>query len=230
MGASPITTQEKIDALGWWHSIELGDGLVSKGLKPLELLGAEANLVYKDDIKGKSVLDIGAWDGAFSFAAEDRGARDVLATDHYCWVGEGWGKKASFDLAKEARGSKIRELVIDVPDITLERVGPFDIVLFLGVFYHLKHPFLALEQIASIPTELLVLETVVTVDSGSEPLMKFFPGRELDNDPSNWWAPNISCVKAMLQVCGFNKIEITPHPNNPQKKPQYGRYYFHASK
>jgi tRNA (mo5U34)-methyltransferase len=69
----------------WYHSIELGDGVVTPGQIPLSALNAEFSSMHVPDLAGKTVLDIGAWDGFYSFAAEKKGARRVLALDHYVW-------------------------------------------------------------------------------------------------------------------------------------------------
>ena len=92
------------------------------------------------DLAGKTVLDIGAWDGYYSFEAERRGASRVVATDHYCWSGDGWGTREGFDLAHRLLGSRVEAIDIDVSEIRPETVGTFDIVLFLGVLYHLPEP------------------------------------------------------------------------------------------
>src|SRR4249920_1793425 len=86
-------------AINWFHSLTLPGGENTAGVKSAEVLGVEADVVFRHGVTGKSVLDIGAWDGFFSFEAERRGAARVLATDHFCWSGEGWGTKAGFDYA-----------------------------------------------------------------------------------------------------------------------------------
>ena len=69
----------------WFHSIDCGDGVVTNGVKPIALLQSEMNQMRLPPLTGKTVLDIGAWDGFFSFAAEELGAKRVLALDHYVW-------------------------------------------------------------------------------------------------------------------------------------------------
>src|SRR6266516_4593012 len=69
----------------WWHSIDLGLGVVTNGFKTREGLKNELELLRLPDLKDKTVLDIGAWDGFYSFEAERRGARRVVALDHYVW-------------------------------------------------------------------------------------------------------------------------------------------------
>src|SRR5437899_4693650 len=131
---------------GWFHSLSLPGGETTQGVKSAQVLGVEAEVVFKHGVAGKRVLDIGSWDGFFSFEAERRGAARVLATDHFCWSGEGWGTKAGFDYARAKLGSRVEMLDIDVPKISLETVGTFDVVLFLGVLYHVKDPLSCLER------------------------------------------------------------------------------------
>ena len=132
--------RERISNLRWFHSIDFGAELVSSGEVSLEVLNKQADIYFKKDITGLSVLDVGAWDGFNSFEAKRRGASHVLATDYHAWShsDRGWGDKACFDLAKRLLTHEIDEMIIDIPDINIDTVGQFDIVLFLGVFYHLK--------------------------------------------------------------------------------------------
>src|SRR2546428_13704590 len=102
----------------WFHRIDLGDGVVTPGeddtrekLKTLHL---------PQDLRGTTVLDIGAWDGFFSFEAERRGARRVLATDDFCWGGDGWGTKAGVGLAHHALGSEVESAEMGVLDLSPE--------------------------------------------------------------------------------------------------------------
>ena len=193
----------------WFHSMELGDGshTISPERTRTERRREEACL-GKVDLRGKTVLDVGAWDGYYSFAAKRRGAARVLATDHFCWSGEGWGSKDGFEHARARLGLQVEDLEIDVHDLSPETIGGrFDVVLFLGVLYHLKNPLLALEKVASVCGETLVLETIVDTRWSSRPTMVFFPGSEKNNDPTNWWAPNVRCVVAMLETLGFGKVQ-----------------------
>ena len=80
-----------------------------------------------------TVLDIGSWDGFFAFEAERRGASRVLATDSFCWNGDGWGTKDG-SIARKVFNSKVEDLEIDVLELSPEKVGTFDLVLCLGVF------------------------------------------------------------------------------------------------
>ena len=162
-----------------------------------------------EDLAGRTVLDVGAWDGFYSFAAERRGAARILATDSFCWGGEGWGTKAGFLFARDALQSKVEDLDIDCMDIAPDTVGTWDVVLFMGVLYHLKNPLEALERMASVTNELLIVETLVDTRAGDErPLLTFYPGAELHGDPTNWFGPNVRAVTAMLDVAGFARIDV----------------------
>jgi tRNA (mo5U34)-methyltransferase len=203
----------RADAIRWWHSIDLGHGVVTKGVDNAQ--GERLSRLHLPaDLSGRSVLDIGAWDGFFSFEAERRGAARVLAADYYSWHGTGWGTgqgKAGFELARQALGSRVEDVDVDVMDLSKERIGTFDLVLFLGVLYHLPNPLLALERVAAVTDGLLVLETVVDMVGFGRPAAAFYPGRELNGDPTNWWGPNQAAVCGMLQSVGFARVEvITP--------------------
>jgi tRNA (mo5U34)-methyltransferase len=196
----------EVSRISWFHSIPLGHGIVTPGVdRSAERL---ATMKLPEDLRGKTVLDVGAWDGFFSFEAERRGASRVLATDSYCWSGEGWGSKAGFDLARTALGSQVEDKEIDVLELSSEAVGPFDIVLLLGVLYHMRHPLLALERVASVTRERLILDTHVDLLWRTRPAMAFYPEDELAGDSTNWWAPNPAAVDAMLREVGFERIEV----------------------
>ncbi|HEY1302370.1 MAG TPA: DUF1698 domain-containing protein [Vicinamibacterales bacterium] len=213
---SVADVRSRVDAIRWYHSIDLGHGLVTPGVDdtPIRL----ARLELPASFAGLTVLDIGAWDGFFSFEAERRGAARVLATDLFAWHGPTWSTKAGFELARATLASRVEDLEIDVMDITPERVGMFDVVLFLGVLYHLPHPYLAIERVASVTRRLLVLETVVDMIGFARPAAAFYPGRELNGDPTNWWGPNVPAVEGMLKTSGFFDVRtVTPQRSAPYR-------------
>lgn len=192
-----------VESHSWFHTIDLGHGIVTPGRvdprrQTLPRLGLPA------DLSGKTVLDIGAWDGFFSFEAERRGAKRVPATDSHAW----YTRKPAFELARRALDSRVEDLDIDVMDLAPEKIGTFDLVLFLGVLYHLRHPMLALEKVFGVTGEHLILETVVDLTWTSYPAMRFYPGNELAGDASNWFGPNPAAVIGMLKAVGFRKVEV----------------------
>src|SRR6476661_1588947 len=223
---SSADLHSRVAAVRWYHTIDLGGGIVTQGVDDSPVRLARAQL--PPSLLGLTVLDIGAWDGFFSFECERRGAARVVAADHFSWHGEGWGTKAGFTLAREALGSKVEDVDIDVMELTPERLGTFDVVLFLGVLYHLRHPFLALERVASVVRDYLIVETVVDLVGFARPAMAFYPRRELNNDPTNWWGPNIPAVKGMLESLGFR--EVTVSPRSPNAAYRAARALYHRAR
>jgi tRNA (mo5U34)-methyltransferase len=219
-GAAP-TLRAEIDALTWFHQLDFGNGLLSPGRIKRSKIARMSNIIFDMPVGGKSVLDIGCWDGAYSVEALRRGAARVLATDHFVWH-QGVSGRKPFDLVHKHIAPALEARDIDVPDLSVASVGQFDIVLFCGVFYHLRNPFEALERIAAIATECLVLETHLIWFPWWKPYMRFWPGRELSNDPTNWWSPNRVCVEAMLRDVGFKRITFR-HPDLRRR-----RGIFHA--
>lgn len=214
MAAEPLTPalRDEAAAVNWFHSIELAPGFVTPGRADTS---AQIPRLHLPELTGKTVLDVGAWDGFFSFEAERRGASRVVALDTFSWQarGEGTGK-AGFELARRVIGSKVEDIEVEVMDISPETVGgTFDVVLFLGVLYHLRHPFLALEKLRSVTSELLILETHVDLVGGRRPAMAFYPGTELEDDWTNWWGPNPAAVTGMLGQSGFSKARQV-HPRS----------------
>ena len=188
--------------LGYYHSIELPDGRIIPGFQSIEQQRSRiAQFPIPQDLRGKRVLDIGAWDGWFSFEMERRGAT-VVAVDAT--------KKTRFLEAKAMTNSKAEHVVADISYLTPRDIGHFDIVLFFGVLYHLKHPMLALERVCELTTDLACVESFVTDEqpSGTIPAMEFYEGTELAGQFDNWVGPNISCLLAMCRTAGFARVDF----------------------
>lgn len=207
-----LSISEQVNRLPWHHQIDFGGGVLSPGKTPIEYLRTTAEIYFRDIITGRSVLDVGCWDGFNSFEAHRLGARRVLAADHFAWSEKCWGDRRSFELARRHLAPEVEVIDIDIPEMTPEAVGTFDIVLFAGVLYHLRHPLLALEQIARLSTKWLIVETHMNALDDPRPAMIFYPTNELANDPTNWWGPNRLCVEAMLKDVGFPHVEFTANP------------------
>jgi tRNA (mo5U34)-methyltransferase len=205
------TLRRKVNSLPWFHQLDLGDGILTPGRGPLEHLKASADAYFTMSLDGKSVLDVGCFDGFNSFEAMRRGAARVLAADHFIWHAHPHRREA-FELARSRIAPDLRDIDIDVLDMTPERVGTFDIVLFAGVLYHLRNPFLAIERVASLARETLIVETHLDALDLPRPAMVFYPTTELNNDPTNWWGPNPACVVAMLKDVGFSDVAYRNHP------------------
>jgi len=198
--------QEVAQVHPWYHRIDLGHGIITPGFDRTE--DKLKRLELPKSLKGLTVLDVGAWDGFFSFEAERRGAARVLATDSFSWGQGGFATKAGFILARKVLNSKVEDMDIDVLDLSPERVGLFDVVLFLGVLYHMRHPLLALERVFSVTGKQLILETHVDMLWLRRPAAAFYPARELRGDPTNWWGPNPPAVIAMLKSVGYSTVRV----------------------
>ena len=215
--------QARVDEIKWFHSFDFGNNISARGAKPLELVRAEAECYFGNlDLNGRSVLDIGAWNGYMSIDAEKRGASRVLATDEFAWLHPEIKGRPGFELARSLSGSLIEDRYINVPDVNPKNLGTFDVVLFLGVFYHLFDAPTLTKQISQCASELLIIETHQDALDSSRPAMVFYPGSILNNDDTNWWGPNPQCMYEMLKECGFarvfyvdNPVEQTRNPDSP---------------
>ena len=223
---------EEVSKIKWNHRIDLGHGIITPGgNRSQEKL---ATLHVPESLEGMTFLDIGAWDGFYSFEAERRGAKRVLATDWDVWLNRGWGSKAGFDFAKRVLKSKVEETELDVMEASPEKIGMFDVVLFAGVLYHLRHPLLALERVFSVTKKLLVLETHVDLTQVKRPVMAFYPNDEAGGDSTNWWGPNTSCVLEMLKSVGFRNVHVVSASVSGDvpsiEEITYGRIAVHAER
>jgi tRNA (mo5U34)-methyltransferase len=211
----------EVRSLPWHHEIDFGNGLLSPGDEKIGVLRAQADAYFAEGIAGKSFLDIGCWDGFNSFEASRRGALRVLATDHFAWSEKCWGDRRSFEIARAHLAPSVQVLDIDLPDMAESMIGRFDIVLFAGVLYHLRHPFAMLEKLAPLALETFIVETHLDAADVPRPAMIFYPGSELNNDHTNWWGPNRVCVEAMLKDVGFDDVSYQDHPNHPSRIPSF---------
>lgn len=200
----------------WFQRLELLPGLFSPGWSD----PASEKLPYYGlpaDLSGLRVLDIGCAEGFFSFEAERRGAREVIGIDSFP------DSIRRFQLVKAARQSNAEAFLMNVYDLDPNRLGTFDLVLFYGVFYHLKHPQLALERIRAVCRGELLFQTYMLEEPAlrGTPWARFFPhgmasGKSGEHfDPTVFWLFNSACCLAMLDHLGFTDLEILstdPHP------------------
>jgi tRNA (mo5U34)-methyltransferase len=197
----------------WRYEIDFGDDIHAKSEYPMITEEQQKERLHKwnypkDFFKDKDVLDIGAWDGIYSFLAERQGAASVVALDGYIWNGgEVVYSKRGFDIIKQLLDSKVKDVTMDIMDATPDNLGTFDTILFTGVLYHLQNPMLALQTIRKLmrPNGRILLDTLISRELKlcPFPAMQYHPNRSLADDNSNWWTANVSCIKEMLIECGF---------------------------
>ena len=195
----------RLSAFRFFQKFELAPGVITNGQNPVEIYTPHFDLPM--DLRGKRCLDIGCNDGYFSFWAEQRGAQ-VLAIDIL--------PRRAFFFAREVLESRVEFRQMSVYDIHPSEIGHFDIVFFLGVYYHLKNPILALEHIAGLTRERLIVESEITPappysansQTAGEGISRFYEGDELAADPSNWWVPNVPCLLQTIRAAGFPRAEL----------------------
>jgi tRNA (mo5U34)-methyltransferase len=191
---------------GWYHSFELPDGTRIEGFNHIEWLRERyGRFPIPADLTGKRVLDIGAWDGWFSFEAERHGA-EVTSIDCV--------EVANFLEIRKRLGSRASYRILDFYELPEAGLGVFDVVFCLGILYHLKHPLLALEIVCGLTRDTAIVESFV-IDAGTwqdhrdeVPIMEFYETDELGNQLDNWIGPSVSCLMAMSRAAGFARVEF----------------------
>jgi len=211
----------------WYHSIELPDGIITPGWAPKHV-----DMYHvPEDLSGLRVLDVGAWDGYWTFKALQRGAREVVAIDDFS---DGLGKNIAhpkwetFDLCRSALGysdAQVKRLEMSVYDVSPEKLGMFDVVFFFGTIYHLRHPLLALDRLSAVCTSTIYVESAVIDDHSAyrgvgdgypaDMVMEFYPDDQLGNNPTNWWAPSAACLGHMVRAARFDQVDFWKMVDKP---------------
>ena len=181
----------------WYHPIEVRPGIVTPGAN--EAGAVLRALELPADCRGMRALDLGTRDGYFAFELERRGA-EVVAVDYLPKTESG------FAVAADLLGSRVTYLHRNLYELTAAELGTFDLVLFLGLLYHLPDPLGALRVVRNLTAKRMYLETLVMDFGGAMdelPLMRFFAGASWAGDPTNYWGPNVRCVEEMLAETEF---------------------------
>jgi len=218
--------RQRVNSLTWAHAIDLGHGIVTPGIwgKPQPLILR----AFEDiDFRGKKVLDVGCWDGLWSFEAERRGAETVYATDDISQ--RSYNNQGTFDLAKEALASRVKYFPrLSVFDIRSLGVSDFDVVLFCGVHYHLRDPLLALARLRQVmKTSGLILIEGDVIYGSDDSYSEFFYRNAYGADESVWWVPTIPCLREWVESSYFELYKnyfpegLPPCPAPPV--PRYGK-------
>ena len=201
----------------WHQSWEVFRGVTTPGRNSVSRLCERVQL--PPDLTGKRVLDIGAWNGGYSFECERRGAAEVVA---YSLENP---DITGFNRLKALLGSRVRYVQGSVYSLSPERMGEFDLILFFGVLYHLRYPLLAMDRIRSVSCGEVLIEThtltsrhllraplwlfgallgLAAIFRGT-PLWRQYKEYELHpEDQSNWFGPNIKAVLESFETAGFS--------------------------
>jgi len=210
---------KSVNDFHWFHCIDLGNGITTPGMFRVE----DLHYYYPNlpqNLAGKSILDIGAWDGFNSFLAEKRGASRVVALDKWDTSQGDLGyfydpslvktgpSKEPFDFAHDALHSKVESMQMSVYDINPKNVGMFDVVFMFGVYYHLKHPLLAFEKVRAICKEYALIEGHIDLQEVKTPACAFYDADQCNTDFSCWTGPNVPCMISWLKIAGFSNITL----------------------
>lgn len=216
----------KIESLKpWFHNLHLPNGVQTA---PDHYFGDFPNFKWNDikksipkNLEGWTALDIGCNAGFYSFELARRGA-NVLGIDldpHYL-------RQARWAAKEMGLSDKVSFKQMQVYDLAKMKRS-FDLIIFMGVFYHLRYPMLALDIVTQKVKKMMVFQTLtmpgeevfepkpdITIDERKQMLKKGWPvmafiEKRLANDPTNWWAPNHACIEAMLRTCGL-KVKSRP--------------------
>ena len=185
----------------WHHSFEIFPGVRTPGVHDCQLLLDRLEL--PKDLTGKRVLDIGACDGFFTREADMRGA-EVVALDYKAKGRTGFG------IMETLYGKSFTHINANLYDLDKLDLGRFDVVLFLGVLYHLPDPLRAMHLIRKACGGELFVESYIEVFEGETPAARYYPADTLNADPTNFFAPNPACIKAWLTDTGFDVDRMHP--------------------
>jgi tRNA (mo5U34)-methyltransferase len=208
--------QRAFEGIDWYHRWEVFKGISTPGRRPVSMICAKTRI--PPDLTGKRVLDIGAWNGCFSFECERRGASEVIA------YGLENPDVAGFNRLKQLLSSRVKYVQGSVYTLSPQELGEFDLILFLGVLYHLRYPLLAFDRIRSVSCGDVLVETHTVTNryllrwplwplsiafhlSGlfrKTPIWRQYKEYELHpEDQSNWFGPNVAAVVESMETAGF---------------------------
>jgi tRNA (mo5U34)-methyltransferase len=211
---------------GWYHTIDLGQGLVSRGV--FDHRSVVDRFGLPESMAGMTALDIGTGDGFFAFEMERRGADEVTAIDVARLGDCDWLPRMRsrigdstdittwpdhFRMAHAMRRSRVEYRYCSIYDLSPYTVGTFDVVFCGSLLLHLQNPMLALQNIRSVTREMAVIETAVDVDGEAslpgQPTIAFgAPGPEGEPGETNvFWLLSTTALQKMLRYADFAVTE-----------------------
>lgn len=234
----------------WYHTFQLRPGVISPGQVEFDAPAALDALGVPQDLRGKKVLDVGAWDGPMTFEMERRGAQ-AYALDIQDPT------RVGFAIARQVIGSHAVHHEGSVYALPQDDLSDFDHIVFRGVYYHLKYPLLAFECLSAALKQggllhfegeafLRYAETLAgepILDDGPPP--KRWGRKPADTSwlrkiaesdipvclsypntykgASNWFVPNAACLRSWLEATGFDVVEMTPWIGGDTGQRLYGQ-------
>ena len=210
----------RVSAVEWYHSIDLGHGIVTPGLFDHRSYVPYYHL--PENLKDKRVLDVATFDGFWAFEFENRGAAEVVATDVSNWNEidippdiRAQTSKAildtetgtAFNIAHDIFGSKVQRKIMNVYDLGPEWMGKFDFVFCGDLLLHLMNPMKALQNIHSVVSGYALIVDVFSPEFGeddSDAVLRYLGG----TNRMVWWRFGLGSLKKMIKDAGFSKVEI----------------------
>ena len=208
--------QAEVDRYPWYHTLDLGDGVRTKGM--FDHAPVLDRYPLPDDLTGMRCLDVATMDGYWAFEMERRGAASVTALDledpneldwpaslrdgHEKTMDE--TKEVRFNLASQALGSSVERVLLSAYDLSPDAFGTFDFVFCGDLLLHVKDPITPVENIRSVCTGSAVIVNVIKK-------FRLYEGRpmaELDGiDHFEWWVTNLEGLIRIVRAAGFDRVE-----------------------
>lgn len=221
-GGQPVLNGETLEDIDWYHTIDLGNGVVTPGFvdhrEQVALYGLPDSLV------GKRCLDVATFDGFWALEMEKRGAAEVIGIDVYslsdCDFPNNFRaeylnarpneiKGRGFAYAKRALNSRIQRRVLSVYELSPDVIGTFDFVFMSDLMLHLREPLRALEAVWSVSRGDVIIADAYDKEleaTGLENSLRFLVGLD-DYSGCFWWNFTSSALQTMIQVARFQDVE-----------------------
>jgi tRNA (mo5U34)-methyltransferase len=234
------TLEEQVASIDWYHTVELGQGVVTPG--EYDLRAVVDRLPLAESARGRRVLDVGTHDGFWAFEMERLGARNVVALDvespeSFDWAGRApsldFGRalierrRRSFALARESRRSNVELREMPVYDLAPDRIEPFDFAMVGTLLLHLRDPVGALAAIRRVAARVLVNDVVsisLTLRQPRAPAARLLapPGQPF------WWVPNVAALRLYLRAAGWSPAAagvpyLVPYGRGHRRRPMLDR-------
>ena len=205
LGDSPDFLQNVLNELGsinrWYDNFTFDNSCSTYGRSPspkkMHAIGLPITLT------NVSILDIGAYEGFYSYQCEGRGA-SVTSQDNFIWHAQGENSKERFLFMYDLLESKNK--IQDVP--LMELKGSYDVVLFMGVLYHLENQLETLRKVRSLTKGLCVIETLLDNIHLQGSILTSYMDGNLNNDPTNTYSHNLASLTEMIRKAGFRNLEF----------------------
>jgi len=210
----------RVSEVEWYHSIDLGNGVVTPGLFDHRPFLSYYHL--PENFKDMRVLDVATYDGFWAFEFERRGATEVVAMDIGTWkeidipprIRAEASKEmlyketgSGFNIARDILGSRVQRKIMNVYDLSPELMGKFDFVFCGDLLLHLMNPMKALQNIHSVVSGYAYIVDVFIPEYGeddSNAILRYTGG----TNRMVWWRFGLGCLKKMIKDAGFTEVEV----------------------